>query len=189
MRVIAGTYRSRKLQSLPGLDLRPTADKLRETLFDILTPGDPEALAGSIWVDLFAGTGAVGIEALSRGAQSVTFVDTSSPAVELIRRNLQGLKVETGFQVLKQDTVQAITYLRKAGLQADFVFLDPPYQMEKIYARVLEAISGADIVKPQGMVIAEHQKKFDPGAKVASLERHRLLVQGDAALSFYRLSR
>jgi len=189
MRVIAGTYKSRRLQSLPGLDLRPTADRLRETLFDILTPGNPEALAGKVWVDLFAGTGAVGIEALSRGAESVIFVETSSRAVELIRKNLQGLKIETGFQVLKQDAVRAISYLRKSGLQADFVFLDPPYQMEEVYARTLEAISDGGILKPHGLVIAEHQKKFDPGATVASLERHRLLIQGDAALSFYHLSR
>jgi 16S rRNA (guanine(966)-N(2))-methyltransferase RsmD len=177
------------LQSLPGLELRPTSDRLRETLFDILTPGNPDALAGSVWVDLFAGTGAVGLEALSRGAESVSFVETSSRAVELIRKNLQGLKIGTGFQVLKQDAVQAITYFRKSGLRADFVFLDPPYLMEEIYTRTLEAISAGDILKPQGMVIAEHQKKFDPGARVASLERHRLLVQGDAALSFYHLSR
>ena len=174
---------------MPGLDLRPTADRLRETLFDILTAGNPEALTGSAWIDLFAGTGAVGIEALSRGAASVSFVDTSSPAVELIRKNLQSLKIATGFQVLKRDAVQAIASLGKGSAKADFVFLDPPYQMEEIYARVLETISSGGVLKPQGMVIAEHQKKFDPGANVASLERHRLLVQGDAALSFYHLFR
>jgi len=186
MRVIAGKYRSRRLRSLPGLDLRPTADRLRETLFDILTAGNPEALQGSVWIDLFAGTGAVGIEALSRGARMVHFVDSSAQAAELIRKNLQDLQIDRGFQVLGQDAIQAINGLRSSRVQADFVFLDPPYRMEEVYSRALHALAKSGVVKPSGMVIAEHQKKFDPGAKVASLQRHRLLVQGDAALSFYR---
>ena len=88
MRIIAGTYRSRRLQTLPGLELRPTSDRLRETLFNVLTAGNPDALKGTVWLDLFAGTGAVGIEALSRGARLVHFVESSAQAVGLIRRNL-----------------------------------------------------------------------------------------------------
>src|ERR1700733_1235308 len=93
MRVIAGEYRSRRLLTLPGLDLRPTADKLRETLFNVLTAGNPGALAGSTWLDLYAGTGAVGIEALSRGAAMVHFVESSAEAADLIRKNLKSLGV------------------------------------------------------------------------------------------------
>ncbi len=88
MRVIAGKYRSRPLRSLPGLDLRPTADRLRETLFNVLTAGNPTVLEGTVWLDLYAGTGAVGIEALSRGATMVHFVESSAKAAELIRKNL-----------------------------------------------------------------------------------------------------
>jgi 16S rRNA (guanine966-N2)-methyltransferase len=88
MRVIAGKYRSRRLQSLPGLELRPSADRLRETLFNVLTAGNPAALEGTVWVDLYAGTGAVGIEAISRGAGMVHFVEASERAVGLIRKNL-----------------------------------------------------------------------------------------------------
>ena len=84
MRVIAGKYRGRPLRSLRGMDIRPTSDRLRETLFNVLTGGNPEALAGSVWLDLFAGTGAVGIEALSRGAKQVYFVETSAAAVKVI---------------------------------------------------------------------------------------------------------
>jgi 16S rRNA (guanine966-N2)-methyltransferase len=91
MRVIAGNYRSRKLLPAVELDLRPTSDRLRETLFNVLTPGDPDALVGSTWLDLFAGTGAVGIEALSRGAAMVQFVESSAAATELIRKNLKVL--------------------------------------------------------------------------------------------------
>src|SRR5579863_10072360 len=118
MRIIAGKYRSRRLQSLPGMDLRPTADRLRETLFDILTAGNPAALEGTTWIDLYAGTGAVGIEAISRGASMVHFVESSEGAVRLIRKNLASLGVETGFQIVKQDSIRA---LRSLSHNTDFV--------------------------------------------------------------------
>lgn len=188
MRVIAGKYRSRPLQSLHGLDLRPTADRLRETLFDVLTAGDPAALEGTVWIDLFAGTGAVGIEALSRGAAMVYFVEASSRAAELIERNLRSLNVETGFRILKQEAGRAIHRLSGEDVQADFVFLDPPYRMEKAYAQSLEALAASHLLKPAGVVIAEHHKKFDTPVEIGFLRRYRLLQQGDAALGFYRVN-
>src|SRR6201985_1984131 len=100
MRVIAGKFRSRILQSLPGMDIRPTLDRMRETLFNVLTAGNPAALEGSVWLDLYAGTGAVGIEAISRGASMVYFVESSPGAADLIRSNLQSLKVVSGFHLL-----------------------------------------------------------------------------------------
>src|ERR1700727_3449849 len=103
MRVISGKYRSRTLHSLRGMDVRPTSDRLRETLFNVLTAGNPAALEGSIWLDLFAGTGAVGIEALSRGAKDVYFVESSSAAADAIRGNLQNLGIESVFTVLQED--------------------------------------------------------------------------------------
>jgi hypothetical protein len=99
MRVIGGKYRRRILRSLPGRDLRPTADRLRETLFNVLTAGNPAALEGTFWLDLFAGTGALGVEALSRGAAMAYFVEGSVKAAELIRKNLQSLGVDAGFRV------------------------------------------------------------------------------------------
>jgi 16S rRNA (guanine(966)-N(2))-methyltransferase RsmD len=188
MRVIAGKYRSRRLQSLPGLDLRPSADRLRETLFDVLTAGNPAALEGTAWIDLYAGTGAVGIEALSRGADTVYFVEVSARAAELIRKNLQSLGITRGFQVLQQDVTKALRSLEARNFQADFVFLDPPYRLEQAYRQTLDALAMSKLLKPASIVIAEHQKKFDPGTKAASLERYRLLRQGDGALSFYRAS-
>jgi 16S rRNA (guanine(966)-N(2))-methyltransferase RsmD len=186
MRVIAGKYRSRPLQSLRGLDLRPTADRLRETLFDILIAGNPQALAGTVWIDLFAGTGAVGIEALSRGAAMVYFVESSAQAAELIEKNLRSLKIDAGFQILKQDSIRAINSLASKSVQADFIFLDPPYRMEQSYRQALEALRNSSVLKLFAIAIAEHHKKFDPGEKFATLERFRLLKQGDATLSFYR---
>jgi 16S rRNA (guanine966-N2)-methyltransferase len=188
MRVIAGKYRSRRLRSLPGLDLRPTADRLRETLFNILTAGNPTALAGTVWLDLYAGTGAVGIEALSRGASMVHFAESSTRATELIKQNLVSLGIETGFQILKQDSIRALRAVESAGGVSDFVFFDPPYDMEDAYRQTLETLSTSRLLKPESIVIAEHQKKFDPGESFESLRRYRKLEQGDAALSFYRLT-
>jgi 16S rRNA (guanine(966)-N(2))-methyltransferase RsmD len=185
--VIAGKYRSRPLKSLPGLDLRPTADRLRETLFNVLTPGNPDALAGSIWVDLFAGTGAVGIEALSRGASMVYFVESAPAAAELIRKNLKSLGLESGFEVLKMDTIRALRSLESRNIAPRFVFLDPPYQMENEYRRTLAYLAESRLLTDETIVIAEHQKKLDPGEAVP-LGRFRKLQQGDASLSLYRLS-
>jgi len=184
MRVIAGIYRSRPLRSMPGLDLRPTADRLRETLFNVLTAGNPSGLAGTMWVDLFAGTGAVGIEALSRGAAMVHFVESSAKAVELVQKNLQSLGITKNFEVLRQDAVRAIGSLKKA--RADFVFLDPPYRMNEAYQQTLEALAASALLKQDGTVIAEHDKRFDPGEGFGKLQRLRKLEQGDSALSFYR---
>ncbi len=186
MRVIAGKFRSRKLESLPGMEVRPTSDRLRETLFDILTAGNPAALEGTVWIDLYAGTGAVGIEALSRGASMVYFVESAPDAAEVIRKNLAGLGVKSGYQVLRQDAVRALQAWDKSGIQAGFVFLDPPYAMEAAYGQVLSTLSNSALLLPQTLVVVEHQEKVDPGEQVALLHRYRLLKQGDAALSFYR---
>ncbi len=189
MRVIAGKYRSRRLQSLPGMDLRPTADRLRETLFDILTAGNPLALEGTTWIDLYAGTGAVGIEALSRGAAMVYFVESAPRAADLIKKNLHTLGVEAGFEILKQDSLRASRQLNSLHIHADFIFLDPPYRMEENYAQTLKTISDSQLLAPAGITIVEHHKKFDPGAQAASLLRYRQLRQGDAALSFYSVGK
>ena len=186
MRVIAGKYRSRPLRSLPGMDLRPTSDRLRETLFDVLTAGNPSALESTVWLDLFAGTGAVGIEAISRGASMVYFVEKSAKAAQLIRQNLNLLGVEKGYRVVQQDVVKALRGLTEEDVTTDFIFLDPPYQMEDVYGETLETLGESRVPKTGSLIIAEHQKKFDPGEVFGSLRRFRKLGQGDAALSFYR---
>ena len=185
MRVIAGKYRSRPLRSLRGLDLRPTSDRLRETLFNVLTAGNPEALAGSVWVDLFAGTGAVGIEALSRGAAVVYFVESSNRATDLIQGNLRSLGISEGFEVLGKPSLRAIWDIEQRGVRADYIFLDPPYAMRGAYAQSLKAL-GESAISRNATVIAEHEKRFDPGETFGSLVRLRKLLQGDAGLSFYR---
>jgi 16S rRNA (guanine966-N2)-methyltransferase len=186
MRVIGGKFRSRPLHSLRGMDLRPTADRLRETLFNVLGAGNAAAFEGKVWFDLCAGTGAVGIEALSRGAAKVYFVESSTSAATLIRRNLDSLKVESGYEVLKEDAARALRQLEARNITANFVFLDPPYRLEKVYAQILQQLSQSTLLAPDAVVVAEHDKRFDPGADFAPLFRYRKLEQGDAALSFYR---
>jgi 16S rRNA (guanine(966)-N(2))-methyltransferase RsmD len=186
MRVIAGKFRSRPLHSLRGTDIRPTSDRLRETLFNILCAGNPAALEGTVWMDLFAGTGAVGIEALSRGAAQVSFVEFSPKASALIEENLASLGMKTGFQVLRSDVAVALKRMESILSSQDVIFLDPPYRMHDAYARTLNMLGERGLLKPSVVVITEHDRKYDPGEEFGRLRRYRKLEQGDAALSFYR---
>jgi len=186
MRVIAGQYRSRPLRSMPGLDLRPTSDRLRETMFDVLA--GVSKLEGSVWLDLYAGTGAVGIEALSRGARQVFFVESARKHARLLRENLASLGIAGGFEVHQRDVTEALPLLEKQGVVCDSCFLDPPYNQRGSYARSLEFLSQSRILQPSSIVIAEHEKRFDPGGSFGTLARYRRLDQGDASLSFYRLT-
>jgi 16S rRNA (guanine966-N2)-methyltransferase len=188
MRVIAGKYRSRPLRTLRGMDIRPTSDKLRETLFNVLTAGNPAALEGSVWLDLFAGTGAVGIEALSRGAKEVHFVENSAPAAETIRKNLQTLGIKDGFKIMQEELPRSFWRMERQRVAADVVFIDPPYRMKDAYTNTLRALADSSLIWAMSVVIAEHEKKFDPGEEFGPLRRFRHLAQGSTALSFYRMA-
>src|SRR6476659_158019 len=137
MRVIGGEFRSRKLQSMPGLEVRPTPDKVRESLFNILSP----EIEGAVFVDAYAGTGAVGIEALSRGARHAIFVEQHPPAAALIRRNLESLEVGAEGEILGMNVTRAIERLEARHIHAQFIFLDPPYAAEMEYEKALDALS------------------------------------------------
>jgi len=189
VRVIAGKYRSRPLQSLRGMDIRPTSDRLRETLFNVLSAGNPGALAGTVWLDLFAGTGAVGIEALSRGARQVYFVESSASAADAIRKNLLSLRIGEGFRMIRQELPHALRGIEADGVAADVVFLDPPYRMKEEYVTTLQALAHSTLISPTSVVVAEQEKKFDPGEAFGKLRRFRILAQGSTALSFYRLGK
>jgi 16S rRNA (guanine(966)-N(2))-methyltransferase RsmD len=185
MRVIAGQYRSRPLRSLGGLELRPTSDRLRETLFDIL--GAARGVADSVWLDLYAGTGAIGIEALSRDARQVYFVESVKKHARLLRDNLADLGVTAGFEVQEREVAKALPLLDSTGVVCDFCFLDPPYRRRGFYEQTLGYLSQSRLLQPSTLVIAEHEKKFDPGERFGALVRYRRLDQGDASLSFYKL--
>jgi 16S rRNA (guanine966-N2)-methyltransferase len=169
MRVIGGEFRSRRLKTVPGLATRPTPDRLRETLFDLLAP----RIAGAVFLDAYAGTGAVGIEALSRGAARCVFLESNRVAVQVIRQNLQSLGIENRARIVPGRVLATL-----ASQQADIVFIDPPYEQEGEYAEVLERARAP-------LVIAQHSVRFNPGEGHGTLRRTRLLKQGDNALSFY----
>jgi len=212
MRVIAGQYRSRTLQAPSGLGTRPTSDRLRETLFNLLAP----RIEGAAFLDLYAGSGAVGIEALSRGAASATFVERAPAALAVLRANLASLGVSEGFWIHpgsvrgwlrrfdsepgpgpKPGSKMGLALAAKRGLKPglsqafDLVFLDPPYDAAEEYAATLGLLGGAarGLLSAGALVIAEHRGKGGGKARLeqryGELELTRLLEQGDAALSFY----
>lgn len=183
MRVIAGKYRSRVLKGPGSLKLRPTSDRLRETLFNVLGP----AVEGSLFIDVFAGTGAMGIEAISRGATEAIFVESYSKAVQLIRQNLESLEIQNA-DLIHADAVTGLERIAQRHVVADFIFVDPPYENVDDYSRVLEFLDGAHLLAPRGMVVVEHFAKQKLPERLARLERTRLLEQGDASLSFFRLA-
>ena len=173
MRVIGGELRSRRLKPVPGLDTRPTPDRLRESLFNVLAT----QIAGAVFVDAYAGTGAVGIEALSRGASRAVFIERARTALQVLRENIGSLGLSRRCEVIAGKPPKELE-----TIQADIVFLDPPYEIEREYETTL-AVLGA---KPPGLVIAQHSKKYDPGDRHGHLSRYRVITQGDNALSFYR---
>jgi 16S rRNA (guanine(966)-N(2))-methyltransferase RsmD len=172
MRVIAGEFRSRRLKSIPGLATRPTSDRLRETLFDILGPG----IEGAVFLDAYAGTGAVGIEALSRGAARAVFLERSKAVATVIRENLASLGLEERATVVLARTLASI-----AQHPADLVFLDPPYDQESEYTAVLKLLSE----QPPRLAIAQHSVRAALAECYGTLRRTRVVKQGDNALSFY----
>ncbi len=185
MRIIAGKYRSRILKSLKGNALRPTSDRLRETLFNILGPN----VTGSRFLDVFAGTGAVGIEAISRGAIEVVFIENHAPAATLIRRNLASLEIQTGALILSLDSLRALEKLatrhKPTDAPFDFVFVDPPYAEKVQYDRALGFLGSAPFLSQGSLVIAEHRRTFNLPQRIGRLLQTRILRQGDAALSFF----
>ncbi|HSS21713.1 MAG TPA: 16S rRNA (guanine(966)-N(2))-methyltransferase RsmD [Pyrinomonadaceae bacterium] len=184
LRIIAGKFRGRNLKSPPSLEVRPTSDRLRETLFNILAP----RIEGTRFLDLCAGSGAVGIEALSRGAAHATFVDESREMCSLIKANLDLCRIERNASEVIQ--AKAHDYLRRfiskqpdSGKPWDIVFFDPPYATD--YAPVLKLLAQQSVITDEGLLVVEHHKKTELADPLGSMIRTRVLKQGDSALSFY----
>lgn len=176
LRVIGGRFRSRKLKSVPGLAVRPTPDRLRETLFNVLAP----QLEGTVFLDAYAGSGAVGIEALSRGAKHVILIERNAQALAVIRENLRSLGIEKEATVVRGT---AATWLRNYKL--DIAFIDPPYEQAPEYSKSLLALSEAGCP----LVIAQHASRAVLEDRYGALEKTRVLKQGDNSLSFYEYDR
>ena len=172
MRVIGGEFRSRLLKTLPGMDTRPTPDRLREALFNVLAP----RIEGVVFLDAYAGTGAVGIEALSRGAARAIFIERARAAANVIRENLTSLEISDRAEVLHGRVLQ---YLPRRP--ADIVFVDPPYDLEKEYTEVLELLGST----PPPLAVIQHSSRKKLKDVYGRLAQKRVLKQGDNALSFF----
>ncbi len=184
MRIIAGLYRGRKIKTLPGQELRPTPERLRETLFDVLGP----SVEGSSFVDAYAGTGAVGIEALSRGARWVSFIEESSAAIRILKENLHSLGIHGSVDVVHAPVRRGLQLLEARGIRAGFCFLDPPYAAHGEYEASLRWLSRGELMLAEGLIVMQHGKKEELQDASGRLTRVRLLTQGSNALSFYRIA-
>ena len=183
MRIIAGRYRSRRLKVGPPPGTRPTSDRLRETLFNILG----RRVIESRFLDAYAGVGAVGIEAFSRGASTVSFVDSSAKACAAIRRNLEAFDMEDEFPVLQMDLARALKQAVTAPF--DIAFLDPPYDSGSLYRRDLELFGAGSVLDSEGILVIEHARSMELPAGQGCLRLLRTHLQGDSALTFYEQER
>ncbi len=180
MRVIAGRYKGRRLSCPRGQHIRPIPDRLKEALFNILG----REVEGARVLDLCAGTGAMGIEALSRGAAWVTFVDSWRPAIECIQHNVRACGIDSGYDILARDARTALTRLSLRGETFHLVFFDPPYA-SSLYDDVLESLGRGGVVKPGGRVLVMHHAKRHLHSQYGRLRRYREVKQGENILSFY----
>lgn len=182
MRVITGIYKGRRLKTLEGSAVRPTSDRMRETLFNILAP----RIEGARFLDLCAGSGAIGIEALSRGAGQVTFVESSRKSSTVISENLRHCEIRKGYTFIARDALMALKYLAQEKQQFDLIYFDPPYDSE-LYSPVLWQIARGNLLTEDGILIVEHRRQLVLAPNYDDLRPYRELPQGDSCLTFYRL--
>jgi 16S rRNA (guanine966-N2)-methyltransferase len=183
MRVIAGRFKSRRLKTLARQRTRPTSDRLRETLFNVLGP----VVEGCVFADCYAGSGAVGIEALSRGAQKAYFLESNPQAVQIICANLKalGINYKEDVEVFSMAVTNALKKLTRRSVTFDIAFLDPPYDAVEEYTRSLQWLGAGSLLAPEAIVTAEHDKRLTLADAYGCLHRTRTLHQGDAVLSFF----
>jgi len=182
LRVITGIYRGRKLESIEGMDVRPTSDKVKESLFNILGVD----VIDSDFLDLFGGTGSIGIEALSRGARHVVFIDNSIKSIKVLRRNLENLRIKEQAEVYNADYQTAINKLYGNRRKFDIIFIDPPYR-RGIAQDALNQINLQPILSENGIIIVEHDDRDDMPENVGVLVKYRDKRYGNTRLSFYTI--
>lgn len=180
MRIISGDLKGRKLQSVPGLATRPTSDRVREALFSILG----SQTKGAIVLDLFAGTGALGIEALSRGGHQAVFIDRSTRALAILRQNLNHCKLAAASRVIQWDISKNLNCLKAVKHTFNLVFMDPPYGQKLVFAALIH-LSGSQCLDKHAIIVAEHE----PHTAIDLTDTHLVLTDnrryGQTALSFF----
>ncbi|MCL6473276.1 MAG: 16S rRNA (guanine(966)-N(2))-methyltransferase RsmD [Firmicutes bacterium] len=181
LRVIAGVAKGRKLYAPKGADIRPTSDRVKEAIFNIIG----REINNKNVLDLFAGTGSLGIEALSRGAEHAYFIDSKTQAIDLIKKNLDITGLDGKATVIKSDVYKAIERLAKNELRFDLIFLDPPYRISVSFLDAILNMLASDILKKDGLLVLEHAAKTEPRS-VEGLELESTRIYGDTAVTFYR---
>lgn len=178
IRVISGIYKGKRLKRVPDSHVRPIPDKLKEALFNIIQ----DNLKGSVFLDGFAGTGSVGIEALSRGAKKVVFIDESYPAAKVIKTNLAKCEAEEKARIIRKEFNRAVIQLAKEKVIFDLIFLDPPYKLLD-ERNPLKVIKKREILKPGGKILLRHH--FKAKFETKYFEVRRRVIVGDDTISFY----
>ncbi len=189
MRVIAGSARGVYLSSLKGNTTRPISDRIKDSLFNILSQVIPDSNV----IDMYAGTGAIGIEALSRGARSCMFIEIDKSAIQVIKKNLETTKLQDKAQVLRYDVFEIVPYLVKNSVEVDLVFASPPYPLiEKSSYRdellvLFSILCSKRIVQPEGLIVLQHKKtEFEIPTEAPYLELFNTRVYGDTQISFFK---
>lgn len=181
MRIIAGNAKGTKLMMVPGTHVRPTADRIKESLFNVLGP----FFSGGKALDLFAGTGNLGLEALSRGMNEVVFVDSSAKSIHTIKQNAKKTRLMDQAHIWKKDARKAIADCREYGWQFDLIFVDPPYH-KNFYLPILSHLVKYEILSQDGILVAEHAKDVDIPDTVGNLRTWRDLKYGETEIKLYR---
>ena len=180
MRVISGTARGRRLKAPPGLDTRPITDMIKEALFNVWGSQVEDAR----FLDLFAGSGSVGLEALSRGAHRVVFVDNSAAAIRIIRENLDHCGFRSGFDIMRSDAFRALKRISSQAIQFDLIYVDPPFTREDIFESIMDTVSRADILAADGIAIIRSPRKKDMPS-FPPLVKYRQGNYGESSLHYY----
>jgi 16S rRNA (guanine(966)-N(2))-methyltransferase RsmD len=185
VRVIAGKFKNRRLKTLVGTITRPTSDRLKESLFNVLQ----DRIQGALFLDAFAGSGSVGIEALSRGAKFAAFIEMSPQAGKLILENLINMKTlsEKDFLLVNLTADRALKRLIQMPNKFDIVFIDPPYAASNEYPSFFEQLQECHLLSERAIIIAEHSRRLTLKERFGQLIRFRELKQGDSVLSFYQI--
>ncbi|MEK6598754.1 MAG: 16S rRNA (guanine(966)-N(2))-methyltransferase RsmD [Deltaproteobacteria bacterium] len=181
MRIVGGTARGKRLVSFRGMSIRPTTDKVREAIFNILS----QPFSFKTVLDLFAGTGAMGIEALSRGAETAAFVDNDPKAVKIIKKNLELCRFTGRTKIINMDVQSALAFANKKRESFDLIFIDPPYLMS-LTGIVLNYIADKRLLNADGLIVAESSKRMIWDGEVKGLELFDRRRYGDTVVSFYK---
>lgn len=185
MRVIAGLAKGKKLKAPGGKNTRPITDMIKEALFNVLGTG----LTGAVFLDLFAGSGSVGIEAISRGASQVIFIDNSPQAVAVIDENLTNCGFHDKTQVFRQDVFRAVAMLEKRSLTFDFIYIDPPFDRDIFFNEIMSLLGAGTLLAEDGLLILRSRRKKLMADRYDRLSRWRMSAYGESVLHYYRVDK